>query len=65
MPSLGGVGRDFVSDRRVSAFDTRRKTSEGVVEVKVIEVVEVIEASSLLWTPTELAYRTPSDWAIL
>jgi hypothetical protein len=59
MPSLGGVGRDFVSGRRVSAFDTRRKTSEGVV------VVEVIEASGLLWTPTDLAYRTPIGWATL
>ena len=65
MPSLGGVGRDFVSGRRVSAFDTRRKTNECVVEVEVIDVIEVIEASGLLWTPTNLAYRTPIDGATL
>ena len=65
MPSLGGVGRDFVSGVRVSAIDTRKRKQlfnkkysfEGAASLHVL--VAVSEASGLPWRPTYLAFRTP------
>ena len=65
MPSLCGVGRDFVSSVRVSAIDTRKRKQlfskkysfEGAASLLVLVAVSV--ASGLPWRPTYLAFRTP------